>query len=100
KGSASQPMSGTCRIVPARLAWKAGLVNVRLVPPPAPNWTPRPSAGSLDGGTMGGLPSEILSAMRVRLLPQPVSNLVLLSGFRNRLVAPTLVAQGGLPGQR
>src|SRR5215470_7835598 len=105
-GSASHPISGTIRL-PAgtKPLWNAGWANVRLSPPPAPNWKPRPEAGSFSGGTTGGLsfgtvpPLGLMSAIRVKLVPQPVWNLMLLSALSARLVPPTPVANGELGGK-
>jgi hypothetical protein len=93
-GSASIEMSGTMRFVPGRLLWNGALAKVRLVPLPVPNWNPR-----FAGGTTDGLPKEILSAISVRLVPQPVWKSIVLSGFKARLVPPMEVANGELPGE-
>src|SRR5260370_36284266 len=90
-GSATMEMSGTCRVDPASALWNAGLANIRLDPPPAPPWKPR-----CNGGTTGGEPSVARSATRVRLLPQPVWQRLVLSGVRNRLVTPVPVDFGEL----
>ena len=97
-------MSGTSLLLPGSPLWNAGLAKVRLVPPPAPLWKPRPWAGSLSGGTTGGLssgtvpPLGLMSAIRVRFVPQPVSNFLVLLLFSARLVPPMPVAFGELAG--
>src|SRR6267143_4514647 len=94
-GSAKMEMSGTSRVSPGteRPLWNDGRAKVRLAPPPAPNWKPKWS-----GGTTGELFKAFVSAIRVKLLPQPVWNLTLLSGFNAKLVPPIPVAKGELAG--
>src|SRR2546423_7636455 len=98
-GSASMEMSGTNLLLPGSPLWNAGLAKVRLVPPPAPPWKP-----SWRGGTTGGPssatdpPLGLMSAIRVRFVPQPVSHFLLLLLFSARLVPPTPVAFGELAG--
>src|ERR1700732_882997 len=84
-------MSGSLRFPPLKVFWKDGLLKKALVPPPEPPWNPKRR-----GGTTGGL--GVTSAMRVRLLPQPVWNFMVLSLLINRLVPPTAVANGELAG--
>src|SRR5216684_2164443 len=59
--SASIEISGTSRAFPGSPLWKEGLANSALTPPPAPPWKPR-----FNGGTTGGLPNAIVSAILVR----------------------------------
>src|SRR6476646_9234216 len=97
-GSASMAISGTNLLLPGSALWNAGLAKVRLVPPPAPLWKPRPWAGSLSGGTTGGLssgtvpPLGLMSAMRVKFVLKHVSNYLLLFFFNAMLFPSTQVA--------
>src|SRR5205807_10651530 len=66
-GSASKAMSGTSRRVPGRARGKAGFAKKLLRPPPAPNWKP-----SSSGGTIGGLPGVWAFTILVRVGPHTV----------------------------
>ena len=92
-GSASKAMSGTSRRVPGRARWKAGFAKKLLRPPPAPNWKP-----SSSGGTIGGLPSVWVFTILVRFVPHTVWKRMWLLESSARLVPPTAVPQGESAG--
>src|SRR5437870_8244793 len=98
-GSASMETSGNNLFVPGSSLWNAGLAKVRLVPPPPPPWNPRWRGGTTGGPSSGtDPPLGLISAIRVRFVPQPVSNFLLLLLLSAKLVPPTAVAFGELAG--